>query len=289
MNLWYKFAYDELTVNVRQKNDLTYSELLARVRISNMTSDDRLMLESRLVPGPVNAEQAASCYQELLSRGEHPVCLMSTIEACRKVNETMQLKVGSPVINIASIDDITHTIKLKSDIKSANQKLLSLSSDISRIAGLETNLKLNIGSRVMLRRNIDMDLGLVNGSMSVLADFIYDNTGQVNKLAIHFDNGQQYNLSRSNTSFQLMRGIYVQRHQFAVSLSYAITIHKAQGLSLECAIIDLGKSTFGSGMAYVALLRVRTLSKLFLLDLSTNRFESDRRAIIEYNRLRKEI
>ena len=75
----------------------------------------------------------------------------------------------------------------------------------------------------------------------------------VKYISIKFDNGIEENLSRNSTNFQLMRGIFVQRHRFAVTLSYAIAIHKAQGLRLNCAIIDNGPSTFGSGRAYVRI------------------------------------
>jgi Helicase len=41
-----------------------------------------------------------------------------------------------------------------------------------------------------------------------------------------------------------------------LTLSWAITIHKAQGMTMERATIDLGKSEFSSGMTFVALSRV---------------------------------
>uniref|UniRef100_A0A1X7T7K8 ATP-dependent DNA helicase n=1 Tax=Amphimedon queenslandica TaxID=400682 RepID=A0A1X7T7K8_AMPQE len=43
----------------------------------------------------------------------------------------------------------------------------------------------------------------------------------------------------------LSKNLYIHRKQFPLILSYAITIHKCQGLSLDAAIIDLSTDVFG--------------------------------------------
>ena len=52
--------------------------------------------------------------------------------------------------------------------------------------------------------------------------------------------------------------------QLPFRLAWAVTIHKAQGLTLESVTIDLDRGTFDRGQAYVALSRCRTMEGLCL-------------------------
>ena len=51
--------------------------------------------------------------------------------------------------------------------------------------------------------------------------------------------------------FVVMKNLYKQ------ILAYAVTIHKRQGLLLDCAIVDLSEEVFSDIMAYMALFKVR--------------------------------
>ena len=64
------------------------------------------------------------------------------------------------------------------------------------------------------------------------------------------------------------------------------TIHKCQGLSLNCALMDLSDCIFSPGMAYVALSRVRTLNGVHLLAFDPNSITVSRGCLQEINRLR---
>lgn len=45
-------------------------------------------------------------------------------------------------------------------------------------------------------------------------------------------------------------------------MAWAITIHKSQGLTLNKAVIDLGRADFSPGLSFVAISRVKTLQGL---------------------------
>lgn len=72
--------------------------------------------------------------------------------------------------------------------------------------------------------------------------------------------------------------------QIPLKAAWAMTIHKAQGLTLENVRVDLGDGAFASGQAYVALSRVRSHKGLSLSNRLTPadvRVDSTLLAVVE--------
>ena len=57
-------------------------------------------------------------------------------------------------------------------------------------------------------------------------------------------------------------GAQCLRLQLPLKLAWAVTIHEAQGLTLNKVVVDIGKKEFSSGLTFVACSRVRRLTDL---------------------------
>ena len=129
-------------------------------------------------------------------------------------------------------------------------------------------LALKVGARVMSVRN-DIARRYVNGS-----------TGTVVGLGdagarVRFDNGiemeveaetwERIRYAVDEASERIEAKVVGSYTQLPLVPAWAVTIHKAQGLTLEDVRIDLGSGAFAPGQSYVALSRARSLAGLSLV------------------------
>ena len=255
VNIWRDaIVYDELCINERQKKDSCYTEILNEVRCGSVTQHSLDTLKERVIEGSVLDK-----YIELTNNGFSPICLFSTKKACKDFNQQMLSTLDSDLHKIVSVDEIDATLSTR-NWSTKEQKLLEkLNEDSNSTGGLEAEITLAIGARVMLRRNIDTKKGLVNGALGTVKAI------SNSKFKIKFDHLIDLcDIEKIKCRFMLQKTFCVYRRQFPLSIAYAVTIHKCQGLSLDCAIVDLSSNIFCAGMAYVAISRVRTLKGLFL-------------------------
>jgi len=132
----------------------------------------------------------------------------------------------------------------------------------------ETELELVTGCQVMLLVNLNPEEGLVNGSRGVVTGF------SGGWPLVKFLNGPLEPISIGAHVWESEDSTPVKRSQVPLKIAYAITIHKAQGASLDCALVDIGRATFEYGQAYVALSRVRSLEALYVYDLDPEAFRA---------------
>lgn len=146
-------------------------------------------------------------------------------------------------------------------------------------APYDPKLELAVGAQVMLIVNLDQDIGLVNGSRGVVTGF---SAGGL-PLVKFINQKEPIMIDRSYWWLDEIEGI--GRGQFPLRVAYAITIHKSQGATLDCALVDVGSSTFEYGQAYVAMSRVRSLEGLYIWKLDPRKIRCHPAVSTFYGRL----
>lgn len=128
-------------------------------------------------------------------------------------------------------------------------------------------LQLKPGARVIFTQN-DPEGVWVNGTLGTVTALDED------LVTVQIDGGDAVDVARSSwpqarwqwdEAAQAMEIKEEYRYvQFPLAPAWAITIHKAQGMTLDAVEVDLGRGAFAPGQTYVALSRARALSGLRL-------------------------
>ena len=135
-------------------------------------------------------------------------------------------------------------------------------------------LRICIGAKIMITRNIYFrehkgTPDVVNGSFGFIKEIASDNSF----ITVSLLNGKEIRLEKYSwdmISYEwndekniLESKIIGSFKQFPIRLGWALTIHKAQGMTLDCVDIDV-QEAFAPGQAYVALSRCKSLEGLYL-------------------------
>lgn len=135
-------------------------------------------------------------------------------------------------------------------------------------AAYSLQLELILGAQVMLIANLEPAAGLVNGSRGVVVAFCSATELPI----IEFVNGSRRTIGTH--SWPIEEYEFVSRTQVPLRLAWAYTTHKAQGATLDTALIDVGSGNFEYGQAYVALARARSLEGLYIYDFDPIAFKA---------------
>lgn len=232
-----------------RQDDDAYAKVLNHIRVGKLTKKGLGLLTSRV---------GATCEDELL----RPTILMprrrdvdryNTIELIKLEGEEHEFSVSvtrdSPISSPGAkpVSEFTH--------RQIEQEYTYLKTNMMA----DQRLVLKEGTQVMCVANVDIEAGIVNGSQGVVQGF------EDSCPVVRFRNGLVQRITPHTWVSDVVEGLGAQ--QIPLILAWAITIHKAQGVTLELARIDAGSSIFESGQTYVALSRVKSLDGLFLTAL----------------------
>jgi ATP-dependent DNA helicase PIF1 len=202
-------------------------------------------------------------------------------------------------INVSEMNGLSgkeyeYKIKYHSDLEmSANERITRMGYTREQIhtemTYLQSNLrcdeiiKLKLGAQVMCIVNIQLDNGdiLCNGAQGIVVDISPQGLP-----IVKYKNGYQMTMSYHIWASELIPGIGVS--QIPLILAWALTIHKAQGSTLDIAEVDAGSGIFECGQTYVALSRVKSLEGLYLQSFDAKRVRINRKVQEFYEILEKE-
>lgn len=215
-----------------RQDDEEFKRILNEVRMGHISPGSLGRLNSRLTPAPADGM----------------IITLSTHKATVSQINTSRLD--------AIKDEPVHTFTgtIEKDFPEKN---------------LPTPMMLNLkkGAQVMFTRN-DSSRRWANGTIGIVSQISDDG------ISVTLENGNEYTVDKvtwernkyryDKKEKKVEKEVAGSFTQYPLTLAWAVTIHKSQGLTFDKMILDLSRGIFSDGQLYVALSRVRSLKGLYL-------------------------
>ncbi|XP_076285500.1 pif1 DNA helicase [Lasioglossum baleicum] len=244
------FNFELRTVH-RQK-DPEFVDILNNLRIGRVTDNIAEVLK-------------ATAKQKIENNGILATRLCSHVNESEEINE-FQL----------------NALKGESKTYFAQDSDPSMTQTLNQQLTVPGKLVLKVGAQVMLLKNINVSDGLVNGARGVVIKF------QDNAPVVQFKSGTQYRTKLEIWNLKTASGNIVHRKQIPLKLAWAFSIHKSQGLTLDCVEMCLAR-VFDPGQSYVALSRAQSLQSLRVLDFNSQQVWANSDVLVFYKRFRRNL
>eukprot|EP00727_Mastigamoeba_balamuthi_P006129 m51a1_g2135 putative atp-dependent dna helicase pif1-like (718) ;mRNA; r:1712605-1715019 len=258
-------------VEIHRQKDARLRAILLQVRNGCLTAGGRALLERRQEAAPSSSSSSSSPSPE---RSKF-VSLYSTRREVDEINRRALAAIDGEERTFLAHDTPEWRGARAGDEPAEEDCHPHLKDVLAPRA-----LTLKVGARVMLIKNMG-DSALFNGSTGVVTRFVEDH-GPV----VLFDSGAELQVHRHTWTVEIGGKEVASRRQYPLILAYALTIHKAQGMSIEHLSVDLSR-VFECAQAYVALSRAVTLEGLVLRSglPPDSRMRPDRKVVDFYSKM----
>lgn len=259
---------------IHRQSDLQFIETLQKIRIGISDQDTTSVLINRFRKPLDNPY------------GIEPVQLFPTREKANEINQRYFRQIN----NEKDIKSYHLTVSLETHDNdnpiSIEVNKTEIERKIKAQLPIDDNIQLCIGCQVILVVNLSVDEGLVNGSKGRIDSF-----NENGEPVVIFSNGKIKNIAIY--TWEIDEGFTIANASgLPLILGYGCTIHRSQGMSLDLAIVDIGKNVFtgsgGYGQIYVALSRVRSLEGLSILNFDPTRIKCHPKVIEFYHNIDKQ-
>jgi ATP-dependent DNA helicase PIF1 len=253
-DLWQQMKVHRMYLTqVHRQKDSDFLEILNEVRNGSISIDTERRLLERCIQPTEPYTRLCTYRNQVLSYNSKK---LNDIDAtvCSKMG---YYKITNRKANVMISD---------SDLKSSKRLMATSEKNFPVLK----ELLLKRGAQVMMRCNVYLNEGICNGSIGNVIDIHDDN------VVVCF---QSLILPIKMHSFILQVGqtANLTLVQYPLSLSWAMTIHKAQGLTIDRVLVDT--NCFETGQMYTAFSRVKSLSGLFITSLNKGGLKVDQRAL----------
>ncbi|XP_057336269.1 ATP-dependent DNA helicase PIF1 [Microplitis mediator] len=237
---------------VHRQKDQTFVKLLNSIRIGRVTDEIKEILK-------------ATAKQKIEKDGILATRLCSHVKEADEINESQ----------LEKLEGVTkHYVAQDSDE--------SMTKTLDQQLSVPGKLTLKIGAQVMLLKNINIVNGLVNGARGVVIRF--DDEIPV----VQFCSGEIYPAKSEKWMLKMANGSFIHRKQIPLKLAWAFSIHKSQGLTLDCVEMNLS-NVFDAGQSYVALSRAQSLGALRVLDFNEKQVWVSTNVLEFYKKFRRNL
>ena len=205
---------------------------------------------------------------QIIRKGKCTENILKVLNALRNTqfdDEIIPTKLYPKNVNVDRINEIEIT-KLKAE---GNKRCLykaeaSKGIELSQANIAKYDVELVENAQVIVTRNIDISNGLVNGMRGVVKKLF-------NEFAIVKDcEGNLHTIAYYKDVFEKSKSSILH---LPLKVSYALSIHKSQGMTIDALEIDLGDNIFTCGQAYTALSRAKSLRSIRVMDVSKDSFK----------------